>query len=729
MKSKYIAAACSAVMAVTSLCYAIPVGAVAPVAPTSNTSASSSSQNTTEAEMKTALTLAKSRIKIPDDYTKFSYSSSKSRGVNCFYFTWTKPTGDSIPYSVTVKGDMITNYSAPSEDYSSTPSFGKFTPAEYASKAVNWINSVMPEAKGFIVRDGSCDIYPKRQTVSLRFKRVCNGIDVKNNYINITLDKKTGEVTGMYCSWWQNASFKSSSKALSQSDIKKIYKKDTELGLAYRLSYDIETEKYTATAVYSPKTFMDYDAFNGKLSTMDADRSEAMNTEGYSDDVMEEVCEEEEISMNSVAATGVAPESPKVELTEEELSALDEFKGLLTAGEFKKLMIKDPYIKVTDKYLTDRYRVYKNDSAESGYMIEATFIINTKTENCTYNISADAKSGKVYSFYRYSSTDSNKLISPAKDSKTAEAAAKYYCSGIFSKYKADPENTAPAEKTKYYTESNRNYRFNRYENNIIVEGNSINIGVNSDGIVTRMSCNHTEDVDFGSGKILSKAKAFDSLFSQLDMELYYDGFLDLKSAPHTYLIYTMPSWEMNAETGKLLERYAVPYRNNNDDTPEECPYTDISASPYKNEIITLYNNGVRVFTDKKLSPTEKITTEELRALLGSVNGGRYDIMPLDYTNGSSQNGNAAKPQYVTRLSLAEQFVNSNGYEAAARLKGIYKSPFKDISDNDANVGVISIAYAIGAADADAKGNFNGGSYVTREYAMHCIYNYIMTLNK
>ena len=210
MKSKYIAAACTAVMTITSLCSAIPVGAVAPANNSSSSSVSISTQKTTEAEMKAALTLAKSRIKIPDEYSKFSYSSSKSRGVNCFYFTWTKPTGDSIPYSVTVKGDMITNYSAPSEDYSSTPSFGKYTPAEYASKAANWINSVMPETKGFIVRDGSCDIYPKRQTVSLRFKRVYNGIDVRNNYINITLDKKTGEVTGMYCSWWQNASFKSS---------------------------------------------------------------------------------------------------------------------------------------------------------------------------------------------------------------------------------------------------------------------------------------------------------------------------------------------------------------------------------------------------------------------------------------------------------------------------------------------------------------------------------------
>lgn len=679
--------------------------------------------------MKAALTLAKSRIKIPDEYSKFSYSSSKSRGQTCFYFTWTKPAGDRKSYSVTVKGDMITNYSAPSEDYSSTPSFGKFTPDEYASKAANWINTVMPEAKGFIKKDGSCSISPKRQSVSVRFKRVNNGIDVRNNYINITLDKKTGEVTGMNSSWWQNASFKSSSKALSQNDIKKIYEKDTELGLAYRLSYDSDTEKYIATAVYSPKTFIDYDAFYGELSTMEGDRREAMNTEGYSDDVMEDFCEEEVALDTAAAATGVAPEAPKVELTEEELSALDEFKGLLTAGEFKKLMIKDPYIKVTDKFLTDRYRVFKNDSAESGYMIEATFILNTKTENCTYNISADAKSGKVYSFYRYSSTDSDKIISPAKDSKTAEAAAKYYCGGIFSKYKPDPENTAPAEKTKYYTESNRTYRFNRYENSIIVEGNSINIGVNSDGIVTRMNCNHTEGVDFGSGKVLTKAKAFESLFGQLDMELYYDGFLDLKSAPHTYLLYTMPSWEMDAETGKLLERYAVPYSNNSDEAPETCPYTDISASPYKNEIITLYNNGVRVFTDKKLEPTARITTDELQALLGSVNGGRYDIMPVYNTNGSSQNGNAPKVVYVTRLSLAEQFVNSNGYGEAAKLKGIYKSPFKDISDKDVNVGVVSIAYAIGAADADAKGNFNGGSYVTREYAMHCIYNYIMMLNK
>ena len=60
----------------------------------------------------------------------------------------------------------------------------------------------------------------------------------------------------------------------------------------------------------------------------------------------------------------------------------------------------------------------------------------------------------------------------------------------------------------------------------------------------------------------------------------------------------------------------------------------------------------------------------------------------------------------------------------AEFSGIYRSPFKDVKDTDKSIGYIALAYGMGAIDADKNGNFGPDEYVTREYALHCIYNYI-----
>ena len=82
-------------------------------------------------------------------------------------------------------------------------------------------------------------------------------------------------------------------------------------------------------------------------------------------------------------------------------------------------------------------------------------------------------------------------------------------------------------------------------------------------------------------------------------------------------------------------------------------------------------------------------------------------------------------KYLTRKELARLFVKDMGADRYAKMKNIFKSPFKDVSDSSAYVGYISIAWAAGAVDGSQNGNFDPDGYVTREYAYHCIYNYIL----
>lgn len=107
------------------------------------------------------------------------------------------------------------------------------------------------------------------------------------------------------------------------------------------------------------------------------------------------------------------------------------------------------------------------------------------------------------------------------------------------------------------------------------------------------------------------------------MSLYYDGFTDYRSVPHTYLIYSMDSWKLNARTGKLCDNNGKPLEKAASQG-ETCPYTDLDNSRYKSEIATLYNYGIKIHDNEKFSPNSKITADEVNALLSLINAGYYE---------------------------------------------------------------------------------------------------------
>lgn len=689
-------------------------------APAADKSGSTSAKE--DADMKKALTLAKSRISIPAEYSDFTYSASEKYAMKSYTFTWKVPDDtkrEKGEYTVVVKGGIIREYYAPRKyRYSSGYRFSEYSAEQLENMALNWIYKVNPEMKGCLEINGTPWITLGSNNVSIRFRRTNGGVLVLNNNIAVTIDKITGEITSYQCDWWQNASFADASKAVSQETIQEIYRGEVKLKPWYRISYDYDTKKSTAAIVYQPQNSFVYNALTGKHSTMDEDYEKLLDTDKYFYEDMV-VCEEDEVE------AGEALDGAGASLTAAEQAALEEMSGLLTADKFKALMIKDPYIKVTEKYIVESYDIYPDENAECGYSVSCSMLINNKDEYCRYYINADAKSGKVCSFNR-SGGNPKAALDVSKANKLAEAAAEYYYSDIFGGYKADTANTAPSVKTENYTETSRTMCYYRYENNIQVDGNRINVTVNSDGIVTSISCHHTKDVDFGDGRIISADTALDKLFEQKSMELKYDGFTDLKSKPNTYLHYTMPSWYINAKTGKLCDYRGNPVEEKKQ-TAEECPYKDIGKSPYKDEIIRLYDHGVSISSDSSLKPEAKITKGEFEKLLSAVGGHGYPepYMAVDYDDDSDDNGkNSSSNRSITRRELAKDFTALTGADKFAEFSGIYRSPFKDVKDTDKSIGYIALAYGMGAIDADKNGNFGPDEYVTREYALHCIYNYI-----
>lgn len=720
-------AALMAVILAAGTVQAVPFTAFAEADSTAAQTASASSEKkdtaSEEEQMKNALALVKSRITIPEEYSSFSYSTNQSDGMRSYSFTWTEPTG-SRSYSVRVKGDIITSYRSPTEN-SWKPGISDHNPSYFTNKALSWVYKVNPSMKGFLTKS-SISLSVNDDSVYVNFGRAFGGLKVKGgNWADVTLNKYTGEVTGYSGVWWQNAEFVSAAGALSQEDIKKIYCDEVTIKPYYRIYTDETTGKKKTNIVYEPMNSYTYDALTGKHSAMDDDYLKFMDTDLYDGGEEYDVMEEEDEAVE--AGEGINP-ATGVNFTEEELAAAADLSTMLTSDQFKALAVKDKYMGITEKYLVKNFNIEKNDEAECGFAITCVMMINNKNESRNVNITADAKSGKIMSFYTYD-YDTKAEINVKKATALANDALKYYYGDIADEYKADAENSAPVSSSGSYKETFRTMRYNRYVNNIQVSGNYINITVNSAGKVTEVYSNHDKDVDFGDGLIINKETALNLLCEQQDMELYYDGFLDLESKPHTYLQYSMPSWEINGVNGKLCD-YNGKVVSKAVKSPDTCPYKDIAQSTYKSEITALYEHNVRIYEGSEFKPTEKMTFTEFTQLLNTVTGYGYEPVPLEDVaeDGSSAETQTAASEYFTRMTLAKEFVRAAQADRFAGYTSIYKSPFTDVSSKDENLGYAALAYAMGAVKAGKDGKFYPNAYVTREYAYHCAYNYLKAMS-
>lgn len=679
-----------------------------------------------EEQMKNALALVKSRITIPEEYSNFSYSTGENQGMKTYRFTWTEPT-ENKSYSAEVKGGIISSYNAP-HDYSRKPSVSSQKSSYYVNKAMSWLYKVNPSMKGFLTKS-SVRLSITSSDVSVQFRRSYGGVPVANNSVWVEVDKLTGEVTSYNGSWWQDAEFVSPSGALSQEEIKEIYCGEVTIKPWYHIYKDAATGKKKTCIVYEPQSSNVYDALTGKHSTMDDDYAKFMDTDKYDkgEGLSGEVLIEEAVECEEDGAYDTAIPATGVRFSEEELAAAADLSTMLTSERFKALAVKDKYMGITEKYMVQNFDISRNEDAECGYAISCNMIINNKTDNRNVDITADAKSGKIMSFYAYDyNYKENKTELNVKKANTlANSVLNYYFGDIADEYKADTENTAPVSGTAKYKQTNRYMNYNRYVNNIQVDNNRISICVNSAGKVTSVSSRHDRDVDFGDGLIVNKETALKLLCEQQDMKLQYNGFTDLESKPHTYLQYYMERWTLNGVTGKLCDYNGEPVTKI-EEQPDTCPYTDISKSPYKKEVEALYEHNVRIYEGKEFGPTEKMTFSEFERLLDIVTGYGYEPMPLKEIaeEDMSDTAKAQNSEFFTRMTLAKEFTRAAKVDNCAKYTSIFKSPFKDVSANDKDLGYAALAYAMGAASCGKDGKFYPSAYVTREYAYHCAYNYI-----
>ncbi len=726
MKKRSIAAAAMslAIAASFTMNAALPVYAQTAAA---STASSSSSAKNTEALTK-ALETVKSRITIPEDYTDFSYSSSVRSGIDTFSFTWRQDseiTSGSLGYiNVRISGDVITyfNHYDPSYKTWGDPAFARLSNGQLIGAAKNAVKMLDPDIADQLSYDENVSPELRSSTITVSFTRQNEGLDFDKNSGYVNIDKNTGELISFSLIWWGDAKFKKADTAVSVSDIEAAYRQNVTLTPYYRIKND--DGKLSASIVYAPDKTVLFDADLAKPTTMLDDFAAANNTSNYTlDDTVEDVEEDAAYEPTEAVSEGAGISRSNPVFTDAEKKALLDSGKYYSKTDAVKLLKEDKYLGLTDKYVLSSAEMEKTsaDDGSYSYLWNFNFYINTTDQYKQMYVTMDAESGKILSYrkYDYSSGKKSRTINIKSVNKIAEAAAEYYLPEIFGEYRADESNTADAKGA-----SDRTLVFDRYVNDIRVSGNSININVNSDGEVMSFDYDY-DDIKFPEAKIISADQAYDSLFKQTDFDLYYSGFRTLDGKTKTYMLYSLDTYYINAKTGRLCSYDGGEY--NSAESSGSCPYTDISGNWAEKYITKLYDYGITLsVNDNKFSPDSAITEREFARLLDSLY--YSEVMPLLYGDYAYDDTSTLGNSPLTKAESAKLYILARDGKAFAELKGIYKSPFKDVKSTDSNVGYISLAYAMGAVKGDSSGNFNPDSKITRAYAMYMIYNIIASAN-
>lgn len=659
-----------------------------------------------------AITIAKTRLDIPEELTEFSYNTSENYKTTTYNLTWSTPA-DADEYrevSVTVCGSLILSY-FDSSMYSSKNAdshFAKLTGDALYKKAQAAVKKLNPTVADVISIDrDSLNITMYGRKAQFSFVRTKNGVPVSNDRGSIVLDKDTGDIIGFHMSWHVNASFRDSKSAISLDKAKQKYAEMIQLTPQYEFDYDWQTKKVTARLVYRQGQYGEINAFTGKKSDFSAD--------GYYDGSNE--TEDAVADMD----TGKGSGEGGYQFTEQEQAELDKKLPYASSEAVIKLMQADKWLTYsTDMELvsSDLYKV--SFTGKDKYYYTANFSSYVPDENDyvyeeiveedgsvsvpavesaqnwqEVNITVDAESGQIMSYYFWDTRDSrSSSYDLDKADKLAEEIAKTYAGDRFVEYKGNPSTdyswTDQNNKTFYNGSS---HSWDRYSSDILVSGDSISVGLNADMKLTNYSYSYTDVKLPDSSRMLSTDMVMQKFWENNDLNLYYLArFTDKKTK--TVLVYgTDSDVYVDATTGEPVYDWQYSSDAAND-------LSGIKDKKILKMAKALDDHGYLISTEK-FSENDTADSAVFEQLMG-VN-----------TDEESKK--------LTRGDALVIFTKSVAGDAIPELKGIYKSPFSDVKDTDKNVGYYAIAYAMGAVSGNklnAKADFTYGDMIKMVYTFY-----------
>ncbi len=704
MKRKIIAAALAALM----LC-----GTALPVYAANKNPKTTVSQVNGEdkEELKKAISIFKQRYKIPDEYTEFDYCDFGDR----FELTWSdSKNGRSISAETdgTVIYSLNVNSSQKSDDIPAK--FGKLSDEQLKAIATQWIKKLDPQIK-YGIKTTIDSRYLWSQNVKISFKLTSNGVAINGLSGNISLDRDTGDLVSMNISNTdiKNLSLISADKMKSETELANIIKSNMELKPYYR--YEYSDGKAFGRLYYDVSFKSDIsmlDAFTGKPSTMDKDKAK-FGIQGLNSEVSAGagIMEDDDVACEEAA-------DADYNFTERELVALELDKSLIQKGDIANYLKNDPII-VFDKDLTLEYAEITDHFIDENVKIDCwdlRYTAKRKGSTVQLNVLMNARTGQIITFSKDITYDHDVQfmeMSVEDGVKLADKAAKHFTGDDFSSFKLTEK---PSEKT---FKGSADFVYSRYVNGIEVKGDTVTVTVRSNKSVFAYNSNYITNAEYeDASKLISESKAKEKAIKYNPPTIAYEYFFDKDGKCRSYIVQRYNTdFIIDGVTGRPQSTYYWA-KNSFSGTPE---YSDIKGTETETYVNKLADYDIIFTEDEAFDPKHIITEKEFAEIFGRINN---RFTPYYYDMPEKEQTEYSDKSPANNLFLAKFYVdNLTNCSEAARLTGIYKSPFTDISETHADCGYMAIAKAKGFASGN-NGKFDPNKTYTRAEAAKLIYNYL-----
>ncbi len=669
------------------------------------------SEGRDEAELKTMLLRVKDRIEVPVEMEKFDYRVSSYAPKDEYTFTWTTPdNAEEYKYmSCTICSTVITDFHRSDVGGYSSDSGVKLAALSADSlyaravKAVKQLNPTV--AKNIMIDKDSLSVSLRGSTASFRLVRIKNGIPMDNDSGTVVLDKNTGELSRFQMNWHPNASFRSSDKIISEDKAKDAYADMIAIRPQYEIYFDSENKAYVSRIVYRQDDYGEINAFTGNKSDFIAD--------AYYDDITNDAVEEE--------ADSAAPETGG-EFTPQELAELNKDLPYSNEKAIVELMESNKYMSYNDGLGLSYSKLYKTEFNDNDiYVYTASFDNQSRDEVSDYDytsryesldITVNAETGELMSYGYYDSDAVTQSRSFDEQKMTALAAE------IAEKFAGDKYDEYGFEycRANSYTDKVGNvfyygsyFRWNRMVNDLRVNGDNINIEFSPDGVLTGYRINYS-DVEFRSPEdILSADEVMAEYWENNDLNLYYLARIHDKITK-TVLVYgTDSNIYCDAFTGEPIYSYGR--------SGEDSNISAISDKLLKNKAEILEAHGLYVTSGMK-SEKDGVQLQTYMNLLNRIATmgvyGRLDKLPLS----CDMDDDTAK---ITTGDAMVLFTAAECGTSVPELKGIFKSPYTDVSDSDSCIGYYAIAHALLGSGETVLG---AGEQFTYADMIELVYDYL-----
>lgn len=662
-------------------------------------------------ELKKAITIVKQRYKIPDEYTEFDYCDFGDR----FELTWSdSKNGRSISAETdgTVIYSLNVNSSQKSDDIPAK--FGKLSDEQLKAIATQWIKKLDPQIK-YGIKTTIDSRYLWSQNVKISFKLTSNGVAINGLSGNISLDRDTGDLVSMNISNTdiKNLSLISADKMKSETELANIIKSNMELQPYYR--YEYSDGKAFGRLYYDVSFKSDIsmlDAFTGKPSTMDKDKAK-FGIQGLNSEVSAGagIMEDDDVACEEAA-------DADYNFTERELVALELDKSLIQKGDIANYLKNDPII-VFDKDLTLEYAEITDHFIDENVKIDCwdlRYTAKRKGSTVRLNVLMNARTGQIITFSKDITYDHDVQfmeMSVEDGVKLADKAAKHFTGNDFSSFKLTEK---PSEKT---FKGSADFVYSRYVNGIEVKGDTVTVTVRSNKSVFAYKSNYVANAEYeDASKLIPENKAKEKAVKYNSPTIAYEYFFDKDGKCRSYIVQRYNTdFIIDGVTGRPQSTYYWA-KNSFSGTPE---YSDIKGTETETYVNKLADYDIIFTEDEAFDPKHIITEKEFAEIFGRINN---RFTPYYYDMPEKEQTEYSDKAPANNLFLAKFYVdNLTNCSEAARLTGIYKSPFADIPETHADCGYMAIAKAMGFASGNG-GKFDPNKTYTRAEAAKLIYEYL-----